>query len=258
MPARFTIAARRALDDPREIRAALERRRLRRQDASTIAHFHSEDYLTINGRRLEHLASLELPLEERTVLEVGAGIGDLTTFFVARGCTVLATEGRLENLRVLRDRLPNVEAAQLDLNAPTLNWTRTADIVFCYGTLYHLEHPAEAIEFLRRSCTDVLLLETCVSPAAGVELNPQREPAAIPTQAVSGMGCRPTRGWLQQELGRHFPYVYFTRTQPWHAQFPLDWSSPTPGPTRAIAVASLSPIDNPLLVTELPSRQEHH
>ena len=82
-----TVAARWArtvLRDPRKLRAGLERRRQHREDAQTIAHVHSENYLRINGRRLEHLASLGLPLDGRTVLEVGAGLGDLTD---ARGAT---------------------------------------------------------------------------------------------------------------------------------------------------------------------------
>jgi hypothetical protein len=247
--------ARSALRDPRGV---VVRRRTRREDARTTAFFHSEDYLTINGRRLEHLASLGLPLEGRTVLEVGAGIGDLTSFFLARGCSVLATEGRTENLRVLAQRIPSVETAQLDLDHADPAWSRGAEIVFCYGTLYHLEQPQAALELLRRSCTGMLLLETCVSPSGGVSLNPETEPAAIPTQALSGKGCRPTRGWLRQELGRLFPHVYFTRTQPWHDQFPLDWTQPQARRTRAVAVASLEPLDNPALVTEPPMLQERH
>jgi hypothetical protein len=65
-----TVAARWArtvLRDPRKLRDGLERQRQHREDAQTIAHFHSENYLTINGRRLEHLASLGLPLDGRTV-----------------------------------------------------------------------------------------------------------------------------------------------------------------------------------------------
>ena len=261
LPQRLSLAlykARLALRDPRRVAAARERRALRRENARTLMHFHSEDYLTINGRRLEHLASLGLPLEGRTVLEVGAGVGDLTSFFLARGCEVLSTEARPASLRLLRERLPHVESALLDLDRPNEDWERTAEVVFCYGTLYHLREPAEALAFLRRCCTDLLLLETCVSPGAGIDTNPEHEAAGSPTQAVSGIGCRPTRGWLLQELSRHFPHVYFTRTQPWHPQFPLDWSHPPAGLTRAIAVASLRSLAEPTLTSEIPERQERH
>lgn len=41
-------------------------------------HFHSIFYLRHNARRQEHLATLGLDLGNKSVLEVGAGIGDHT------------------------------------------------------------------------------------------------------------------------------------------------------------------------------------
>ena len=46
--------------------------------------FHSHHYMRHNARRLEHLASLQIPVDGRTVLEVGAGIGDLSHFYLDR------------------------------------------------------------------------------------------------------------------------------------------------------------------------------
>jgi len=40
--------------------------------------FHSVGYLRHNARRLEHLNSLGLDISGRSVLELGAGIGDHT------------------------------------------------------------------------------------------------------------------------------------------------------------------------------------
>src|SRR5262245_4186926 len=65
-------------------------------------HFHSDEYSRHTARRLEHLASLGIPVHSRTVLEVGAGIGDLTHYFLDRGCTVTATDVREENVRYLK------------------------------------------------------------------------------------------------------------------------------------------------------------
>ncbi len=48
---------------------------------SPLACFQSEHYQRHNEKRLEHLASLNLPIADSTVLEVGAGIGDHTGFF---------------------------------------------------------------------------------------------------------------------------------------------------------------------------------
>ncbi len=46
-----------------------------------LASFATDDYRRHNSRRLEHLATLGLDLAGRKVLEVGAGIGDHTSFF---------------------------------------------------------------------------------------------------------------------------------------------------------------------------------
>jgi hypothetical protein len=76
-------------------------------------------------------------------------------------------------------------------------------------------------------CREMLLLETCVGAGGEEAENPVSEPKEFPSQAVSGKGCRPSRAWVFSRLKALFPYVYVPITQPWHEQFPLDWSSDT-------------------------------
>lgn len=225
-----------------------------------IAEFHGWHYLRHNQRRQEHLASLGLQLANRTVLKVGAGIGDHTSFFLDRGCTVATTEGREENLVLLRQRYPELAPRLLDLDNPDPNFTGTAEIVYCYGTIYHLSRPAEAIAYLAERATDMMLVETCVSPGTDESLNLVDEDMQNPSQALRGSGCRPTRPWVRSRLAEQFPHVYMTTTQPWHEEFPMDWSFiPTPSRlTRSVFVASQRPIDSPVLTTEIPSRQTRH
>jgi hypothetical protein len=225
-----------------------------------VEAFHNPEYLRHNQRRQEHLATLGLPLSGRSVLEVGAGIGDHTSFFLDRGCRVTITEAREENVAMLSERFPDQEVLTLDVENPDPKLTGRWDVVYAYGLLYHLSRPAEAIDFTARCCDSLLLLETCVSPGAGIELNPVSEWAENPSQARTGTGCRPTRGWVKEQLGRHFRHVYLTATQPWHPEFPLDWSSPPEDGlnTRSVFVASREPLDNPLLIEEIPLVQRHH
>ncbi len=235
---------------------------VRQKAPEPLKVFHAENYLRHNHRRLEHLATLELPLHGRSILEVGAGIGDHTSFYLDRGCAVLVTDAREENIAVIRSRYahePRAAAQVLDLDAPALP-NRQFEVIHCYGLLYHLARPEQAIAFLAAHCTHFMVLETCVTPDAGMALNPVSEPAADPSQAVSGTGCRPTRAWVWAELKKVFPWVYATATQPSHPEFPLDWNSELASfapLTRAVFVASKMSLDsNPNLLATLPTRQE--
>jgi hypothetical protein len=207
-------------------------------------------------RRLEHLASLGLDLCSKTVLETGARIDDHTSFFLDRGCRVTTTEPRAENLAVLRRRYPTGEVVALDLDKPTTQFGRSFEVVYCYGTLYHLSKPAIALEYLAKQCSGMLLLETCVSLGDALTENVVAEPVGVPSQAYSGYGCRPTRGWVFLELRRHFRHVYVPLMQPAHPEFPLNWSAVTgTSLTRAVFVASHEAVSNPLLIESLPNCQ---
>jgi hypothetical protein len=225
-----------------------------------LVEFHSVAYLRHNQRRQEHLASLGLPLANRSVIEVGAGIGDHTSFFLDRNCEVVTSDGRPENLRLLQQRLPHVDARLLDLDQPEELLHERAEIVYCYGTLYHLRRPSEALAFLADRTSDLLLLETCVSVASGEHVNPVPEELRNPSQALTGHGCRPTRAWVRARLEEHFPFVYMTTTQPWHEEFPLTWSfdSPPEYLTRAVFVASRRALESPQLTTSIPKTQTRH
>jgi SAM-dependent methyltransferase len=225
-------------------------------------HFHNRFYLRHNARRQEHLATLELDLSNKSVLEVGAGIGDHTTFFLDRGCKVLCTEPRVENLNVIRRRFksnPDVMVEQLDLDAALAAAAPRYDVVYCYGVLYHLSRPAEALAWMCDRAAGLLLLETCVSFSSEDRPFPVSEKASSQSQAITGTGCRPSRVWVMNRLREKMPHVYVTATQPRHKEFPLDWTAPGPrsstGLARAVFVASRAPLNLTTLVSELPMVQ---
>jgi hypothetical protein len=235
------------------------RRRLSADRAGPATEFHNPHYLRHNQRRQEHLASLGLPLAGATVLEVGAGIGDHTSFFLDRGCRVISTEGRPENLGLLEQRLPDVDVRLIDLDEPDPAFSEVAEVVYCYGTLYHLSRPAEALQWIAAHCSGLLLLETCVSVGRAELVNLVTEEARNPSQSVSGRGCRPTRSWVLARLRDHFPHAYVTATQPWHDEFPIDWRSTRPDTlTRSVFVASRSELDGGLFLEEVPEAQRRH
>ncbi len=224
------------------------------------AKFHSTPYLRHNQRRLEHLASLGLALAHKSVLEIGAGVGDHSTFYLDRECSVLITEGRYENLAQLQIRYVNEPKARvkfLDVDQP-FNLAQQFEVVHCYGLLYHLNNPLNAIKQLAEHTEGLLILETCVSYGNEAEINPVNEDHLDVTQALHGLGCRPTRPWIWEQLTANFPYVYSTVTQPAHKEFPLLWDITLENTTltRAVFIASRFDLSaNKNLIPYLPTSQ---
>lgn len=229
--------------------------------------FHSIHYMRHNERRLEHLASLGLDLVGKSVLEIGAGIGDHTIFFLDRDCRVLAVEPRPENCTMFRrfmalrhtqgyERAGNATLMRCDVESMDQFITEIFDVVYCYGLLYHVRNPLAALTSMAARCKQLLLLGTCVSFGAHEAINLVEEPEAS-SQAFHQIGCRPTRSWLFNRLKDLFPHVYVPRTQPAHEEFPRDWTAAPPreGFSRAVFVASRSRIVNPMLLDYLPDRQ---
>jgi hypothetical protein len=226
-----------------------------------IELFESFHYQRHNRRRQEHLASLGLPISGKTVLEVGAGIGDHTSFFIDRGCSVTSSDGRPELLEVLKQNNPKAAIHEWNVeHAPPVS-LQSSEIVYAYGLLYHTKAPDIVLTNLSNLCKELLLLETCVSFGDSELICNIPETLDDPTQALFGLGCRPTRSWVFAKLKTLFPYVYVTRTQPFHEEFPIDWTYDEkqdlrPGLlSRSVFVASRVPINNLLLSDTLLSKQ---
>ena len=229
--------------------------------SNPISQFHSTHYLRHNARRLEHLASLRIPLAGMSILEVGAGIGDHSHYYIDRGCRITITEARLENIKFLRKRYPGSNIQFLDMEHPTPVNDSPFDVVHCYGLLYHLGKPEQALSFLSKNTNKMLFIETCVSFGEKEEINIIKEQRTNTTQAFSGIGCRPTRTWLFKRLQGLFEYVYIPKTQPNHEEFPIDWSAPErhrANLQRAVFIASRKQLDNEILTSNLIINQTRH
>ncbi len=211
---------------------------------------------------MEHVESLGLELAGRSVLEVGAGIGDLTAYFADRGCSVTTSDAREQNLAILRKRFRgngHVRIETLDLDQPGAEFPGPFDITFCFGLLYHLVHPAEAIGFLAARTADLMLLETVVMLGDQAEMRLVDEGTVQANLSLTGKGCRPTRAWVMREMGRHFEHVYVPVRQPWHEEYTNQWQKPPQTDlllSRAMFIASRSKLQNAALTSDLPTMQE--
>jgi FkbM family methyltransferase len=234
---------------------------------SAETYFHNLRYLRMNARRLEHLATLMLPVGSRSVLEVGAGIGDLSSFFLDRGCSVTSVEPRPDNVEQFRARYQDcgfwpderLRIVQSDVYG-LADRTDVAphQIVCCYGLLYHLDRPEAVLRNLAQRCTELLLVETAVAYGTDEDVvSFAPEDAGDPTNSITGMACAPSRRWVFNRLRELFAYVYMPLTQPHHEQFRLDWRRPgaPAGRSRAVFVASRVPLVNSHLVQHVPEIQ---
>jgi 2-polyprenyl-3-methyl-5-hydroxy-6-metoxy-1,4-benzoquinol methylase len=223
--------------------------------------FHNARYLRHNARRLEHLASLDLDLEGKTVLEVGAGVGDHSEFFLDRDCRVTSVEPRAENVahmlsvRSGNDELPidrrRIIKCAVEEVSQVVGSSRY-QIVYNYGLLYHLGEPEAVLRDTARSCAGLYLLETAVSDLAPEpEFDEDRND---PTNSIDGPCRLLSRAEIFRILGECLPYVYMPVTQPAHEQFLRDWTRKPDVPVyrhRAVFVGSIAPLDNPKLAPEV-------
>ncbi len=219
-------------------------------------YFLKPNYQKINVARLQHLESLGLDLNNKKIIEFGAGIGDHTIFYLFKNCEVLPTEGRQDLCDFITDRF-GIKTLKIDVekDLDLLKTLPRFDFVHCYGLLYHISNPKEFIEAVK-NISDTLLLETCVSPDNNLKECQVSEDLEDNTQAVSGTGCRPSRNWLFNVLKQNFEYVYLPYTQPKHSQFPLSWNDKKGDDdqlTRCVFIASHKPLSNEKLCDHLLS-----
>lgn len=230
-------------------------------DSTTpLDDFQAETYQEHNSKRFEHLDRMDLSLYGKSILEIGAGIGDHTRYLLSKiPSKILATEARQENIDIFNERYSEetiIDILQMDMDHPQQD-IGNYDVCYCYGLLYHLAKPEQAIEYMAEHTRELLLLETCVDYLKQDTVNLVEEDPSFFSQSYSGIGCRPGRRWLFSVLKQNFGYVYVPRTQPDHPQFPDSWNlAQSPSRlTRAVFIASHSALSSAKLSTELLSKQ---
>ena len=218
----------------------------------TRSFFQSDLYVRHNARRLEHLAALHLDLAGKTVLELGAGIGDHSIFYLDRGCAVTAIEPRAGNIEVLHNRMrefpdawnpSRLRVIQADVERlDNIDALGTFDVVHCYGLLYHLNDPVHVLRMAAARCRGIFLLETKVR----LDHHPSSitEDRENPTNSVQGPVTLLTREELLARLAEQFVHVYVPTLPVWHEQFPTAWDSVPADrwPIRAVVVCAREPL----------------
>lgn len=207
---------------------------------------------TINAARLDFLAGLQLPLAGKRVLDAGCGVGHHTAFYTQRGCRVVGIDGRADNIAIMKHLYPAVEGLVGDLQNIDLDALGTFDVIHCFGLLYHLDSPVSALRRLAAVCNELLIVETMVCDASAPVMVLVDENASA-NQALAGLGCRPSPGFVAMALNRiGFRYVYGTTSPPRFPDFEFEWRNSLDvvrdgHNLRCVFVASRAPLERDTL-----------
>jgi len=215
-----------------------------------IKSFYNNDAIKINNDRIKHLDSLYLDFNNKKVLETGCGgIGNFTKYLVNNGAIVTLNDARLENILAnLKNNNYNLNYNTWDLNKP-IETNDKFDIIFCYGTLYHLTEPENAIKSFAKLCNEYVIISTCTNGKNDETINIVYE-SNTPEQGLYSYGCRPGRLFIYNKLKENFKYVYTLKTQPNNPDYPLSFPSSNTA-SRNIFIGSHIKINNPILCEEL-------
>ena len=187
--------------------------------------FYYEGACQINRDRIKHLDTLNLDFNNKRVLETGCGgKGDITHYLKNKNAIITLNDAREDNILAnLQNNNLSLNYNTWDLNKP-IDSTEKFDIIVCYGTLYHLTEPENAIKSFSRLCNEYLIMSTCTNGRNDETINVLYE-NNTPQQGLYGYGCRPGRLFIFNKLKENFKYVYTLRTQPNHSDYPLQFPS---------------------------------
>jgi len=223
--------------------------------------FNCKGALELNKARVEHLDSLNLDFSYKKVFETGCGgRGDITRYLLSKNAIVTLNDCREENIKALL----NVLNVNLDYNTWDLNkevpLDKKFDIIICYGTLYHLNKPEEAIINFSNLCNEFLVISTITSGQNDESINIIGENVQMNNQAGDGYGCRPGRLFIYNTLKKNFKHVYLIKTQPKYHEFPLKFPTNIVDLNkefRNIFIGSHIKLENDLFVEELINEFTH-
>ena len=200
-------------------------------------NFAYDEALVLVENQIKHFETLHLDLNNKKILEVGCGpLGKYTQFLNSKGGIVTSLDVREEHLEALKKNVPEVHDTIVgDMNRECIK--DTYDSIFSIGNLYHLSKPSDAIKHMSEKCTDFLFISTAVNNGS-TEINFVSECTVDTAQAFDGVGCRPSRQWIYNELKKYFKYVLTPRTQPNYIDFITDWKQIQHHSPRCIIVGT--------------------
>ncbi|MDT4328977.1 class I SAM-dependent methyltransferase [Methylomonas sp. MED-D] len=133
-------------------------------------------------------------------IDMGCGPGWFANKLVQKGLLVRGIDGREELVNEARQRVPEAKFHIGDVTSNSLfESLPSADLVFCFGLLYHLENPFAAIRSISKVASRFLLIETQISPGDAAEFKLVSE-GRNETQGLTYHALIPSRAALIKML----------------------------------------------------------
>jgi FkbM family methyltransferase len=175
-----------------------------------------------------------------TAVDAGCGVGFFSQTLAECGLFTSGFDARAENVEEARRRFPGIPFEQADVEAREISQLGQFDLVLCFGLLYHLENPWQAIRNLRAITEKCLVLESMCLSEERCSLLLRQEPRQD-DQSLTEMACYPSESSLVKMLYRAgFAKVYRATPLPDHDDFR---ETREHARRRTILLASQMPID---------------
>lgn len=175
-----------------------------------------------------------------TAVDAGCGVGFFSRTLADCGLHTCGFDARAENIEEARRRFPGIPFEQADVVAREISQLGPFDLVLCFGLLYHLESPLQAIRNLRATTEKCLVLESMCLPDKRCSLLLRQEPRQD-DQSLAEMACYPSESSLVKMLYQAgFAKVYRVMPLPDHDDFR---ETPEHAQRRTVLLASRVPIE---------------
>jgi len=208
--------------------------------------FRTPRYDRLNQCRWDHFLSMGIPLEGKTVLELGAGVGDQTEWLLKQGIKhIHVNEGRQGNIDVIREQFghdPRVTIAIGNIEQGLPDLDIFVDVIYFYGVYYHLDERVPHFPILQALAR--LGQTIAFDFHAGDNRTDLYRPMDDPSSSISLCGLRVRVETLIQGMKETWGLAYLPKKQ-------LEWNDPgNPNEVRLVAVASHAALDSPGLVLQ--------
>jgi SAM-dependent methyltransferase len=159
-----------------------------------------DHYVDWRKTRIEKIKKL-YPSEffkDKTILELGCGLGHIGNEFQQLGAIVTFADGRKKHVLSLREKFPEAEILHLDQDF-LWNLNKKFDIIIHWGVLYHLDNwQQDLLCALTHSNLIFLETEVCDSDDSNFEIKVLEHGGW--DQSRNGTGSRPSAAMIENQL----------------------------------------------------------